>query len=113
MKKKTLSRYWPVMLILVGIALVTVAVIGSTPAQASASEQSPALQGTPPPATIPAPTVIIPQTGGDNDVVIVDLFSSWVLWAVLGLLLVVILVAFIARPRRPVEPPEPHHHHDL
>lgn len=58
-----------------------------------------------------APTVIIPETGGDT--IFIDFFSGWVLWAVLGVLLIVLLIALVARPRGPAGPPDTHHHHDL
>lgn len=109
MKKNRVLRYWPVMLILASIALVTVLVVSSTPAQAIGGNQNSALQETPPVPTVIVPTVIIPETGGDT--VFVDFFSSWVLWAVLGLLVIVLLVALIARPSGPTD--TTHHHHDV
>jgi hypothetical protein len=114
MKKNKFLRYWPLTLILAGIALIAVLAVSSTPAQAIASNQSSALQETPPVSTLPVPTVIvptviIPETGGDT--IFVDFFSGWVLWAVLGLLVIVLLIALIARPSGPTD--TTHHHHDL
>ena len=114
MKKNRFLRYWPLTLILAGIALMTILVVSSTPAQAIAGNHGSALQATPPVLTLPAPTVIvptviIPETGGDT--VIIDFFSGWVLWAVLGLLLIVLLIALAARPSGPTD--TTHHHHDL
>lgn len=111
MKKNRFLRYWPVTLILAGIALVTVLVVSSTPAQAIAGNPSGALQETPPAVTVVPPTVIIPETGGDT--IFVDFFSNWVLLAVLGALVIVLLIALIARPRGTAGPTDTHHHHDL
>lgn len=50
MKKNNLLRYWPITLILAGIALMAVLIVSSTPALASSDGRS-ALQETLPPAT--------------------------------------------------------------
>jgi hypothetical protein len=109
MKGKNLSRYWPLTLLLAGLALFLLLLIGSSPVQAGNSSQGSALTATItiPPSTAPAatlvgPTVVIPQTGGET--AYGDFFSSWVLWVVLGLLLIVLLVALVMRPRGPVDP---------
>jgi len=114
MKKNNLLRYWPITLILAGIALMAVLIVSSTPALASSDGRS-ALQetlppATVPPATLPAPTVIIPETGGDT--IIVDFFSSWLFWVIVGILLIGTLVALFGRQRR-TDIHDVHHHHDL
>jgi hypothetical protein len=106
MKKNNLLRYWPLTLILAGIALFAVLVASSTSAQAIAGDRSSALQETPPVVTVPAATVIIPQTG---DTIFVNFLSNWALWAVLGILVIVLLIALVARPAGT----DTHHHHDL
>lgn len=109
MKKNNFVRYWPVTLLLAGIVLFAVLAVTSSPAQAIAGDQNRTLQETPPPVvTVPAVTLVVPETGGDT--IIVDFFSNWILWAVLGLLVIVLTIALVARPRGPVDP---HHHHDV
>lgn len=121
-RNKTLM-YWAVILVLALIALIIVAVANSRTVQALGSDQALALQATPPastvvvptivitsvpPVTIVPPTVIVPQTGGD--IIFVDFFSNWVLWAVLGIFLIILLIALVTRPGGPGDT---HHHHDL
>lgn len=105
MRTNNLIRFWPVTLLLAGVTLLAVLAASSSPAQATAGERNQALQETPPPViTVPAVTVIVPETGGDT--IIVDFFSNWALWAVLGILVIVLFIALLARPGGP----DPHHH---
>lgn len=113
MERIKFIRYWPLTLILLAsIVLLVVLVVSFTPAQALNGDQDSALQTTPgptlPPVTVVPPTVIVPETGGNT--VVIDFFSSWVLWAVLGAVVIALLIVLAARP---VGPTEPHHHHDM
>ncbi len=105
MNRNTFFRYWPVTIVLAGIAFIAILALGTSPAQAFHGNRSETLQETPlvttiPATAVPAATVIIPNTGG-GDTFIVSFFSNFVLWAVLGLLVIVVLISLLARPRGP------------
>lgn len=115
MGRKRFFFYWMVITGLALLVLLAVFTASSTSAQALNVSQGAALQGTPPVSTllaptVPVPTAVIPETGGDA--VFGDFFTNRMLWAVLVLLVIALLVALVMRSRGPVDPGS-HHRHDI
>jgi hypothetical protein len=78
-----------------------------SPVQASESPNV-GLQDTPAP-TIIVPTVIIPDTGGDDTPAATGFFASWMFWSILVLIILALMVSLVGRSRTV---PPPTHHHD-